>query len=821
MTRRVITAREQVQMLTPWRNVGEHLEMPYPRVAFVKEARYPQEWRGDAPYGYLPSGRARNRPPSVLSDPDDPDSEIIDPSEIRYELVGDSVSAFHPNGDHLGNYSWEGGEYGEQPHIAIAQVDPKYHGQGVGNAIIDHIREHHHPDLCHSGYQGNGSLSYQGRAGALRDLGNTEEEHNDYFNTRPYNYGDSDPAKFYVTNPDTGARQLFPITDAQRKAHAELMKQFEEDRLHPNYTGSVSSGGSGDPEMRDEYGDLHEYGYDPDGNYVGLSSGTKDSEGYSYEGYNSSGYNREGYNSEGYDEDGYDEDGYHRDTGLNREGKTRHGYTPGDGTPPEGTVPMSQMASHWAQHGLPTSPEHQDMMDNAARRVGLTPTMYAVRGETRSPDTGAYHVGNGDTVYSSLERARQVAYHPDDPGKDQNIVSVDYLDPNHLHTDASGATPEDFHYAPDSSGLQGDDVADTASTEASIVHDPHRHQRILSDLGHGWSQSTEPPLSEHSGFEYTHPDSGRGGRMYQGDNGLWYTEHQPEFGGRRRNNHENYRDAADAIHEGTQPGPTMDIHALVLNNDYEASGQGSVDWEPHPNGQGLTARTPHGDLHLTQDPNTGRWNWHAGPHGSQPGDEGNRHSMLTDSLTRAAQTGIQALNRSPFHGGLADDLGEGWGPHPTSQGAYTRRLPSGNHAFVRKNVDNGNYISGIQSDNGRGQPYASPMAIRDSPSLAEAKAFIHHRENPTPAAALGKGWRGDNMGPRYFPSYVYEGHPSGAAATVAWGGGGPRSRDGEKPGWKPTVHHQGDLHYGPIHNTPQEAAAWASSFMSSLGKPTA
>lgn len=809
--RRIITAREQVQMLAPWRNVGGHLETPYPRLAFVKEARYPQEWRGEAPYGYLPSGRARNRPPSVRRDPDDPNSEIIDPSEIVYKRRGDAVSAFHPNGDHLGNYSWEEDDYGGYPHIGIAQVDPKYHGQGVGNAIIDHIRENYEPNLVHSGYQGNGSLSYQGRAGALRDLGNTKEEHDDYFNTRPYNYGDSDPAQFYVTNPDTGARELFPTTETQRKAHKELMQQFEEDQLHPNYSGSVSSGGSGDPEMRNEYGDLHEYGYDPDGNYVGLSNGTKDSEGYSYEGYDSSGYDREGYNSEGYNSEGYDEDGYHRDTGLNREGKTRHGYTPGDGSPPEGTVPMSQMASHWAQHGLPTSPEHQDMMDNAARRVGLTPTMYAVRGETRSPDTGAYHVGNGDTVYSSLERARQVAYHPDDPGKDQNIVSVDYLDPNRLHTDASGATPEDFHYAPDSR-VPGYDVDDTTSTEASIVHDPHRHQRILGDLGHGWSQSTEPPLSEHSGFEYTNPDSGRGGRMYQGDNGLWYTEHQPEFGGRRRSNHENHRDAADAIREGTQPGPTMDMHALELNNDYEASGQGSVDWEPHPNGQGLMAHTPHGDLHLVQDPGTGQWGYHAGPHGFQPGDEGGLKSMLPGGRDRTAIAGITALTRSPFHGGLADELGEGWTPHPRSSGAYARRLPSGNHAFVAKNAD-GTYGSGIQRDNGSGGP-STPIAYRDDmPDLTQALAFIHHRENPVPASKLGQGWEDHDRGRGHFPTYLNESHPSGAFAHVAW--------DVNNGGnWRAAVDHSDDAYRSSSHKTPQAAAAWANSVMDGLVKPT-
>ena len=810
MSRRIVTAREQVEMLSPW----------WREAAVLKEARYPQEWRGGAaPYGTIPgSGRARNRPPSVLRDPDDPSAGIIDPSEIRYvnPPYSDSVSAFHPNGAHLGNYSWE--DDGDHAHIGIAQVSPKYQGQGVAGGIIDYIREHHQPNLVHSGYQGNGSLSYQGRAGALRDLGNTEEEHNDYFNTRPYNYGESRPAQFGLSSPN--GRVVPPITEDQQRAHDELVKHFEEDMKHPNWTGVRSDGSGGDPNMVDEYGDRHEYGYDADGDYVGLNDGYKNSEGYSYDGYNSEGYNYDGYNSEGYNSEGRDEYGYHAETGLNEEGKTRHGYTPGDGTPPEGTVPMSQMQDHWDQNSLvPSAVGQQGMMDEAAN--GLSPEMYAVRhtGEV-SPETGHHHVGNGDTLYSSLERARQVAYHPDDPSKDKNIVSVNYgtLDPDELHTDASGQTPEDFHYAP----VSGEwDAEDTASTPADLVHDPHRHQRILGDLGHGWSQSTEPPLSENSGFEYTDPNSGRGGRMYQQtSNGTWRTQHQPEFGRQRQGQYQTHREAAEAIHQGTAPGPTMDQHALEVNNDYEATGGGSVDWEPHPNGQGLMAHTPHGDLHLNRD-SEGRWNWHAGRHGYQPGDEGGARSMLSNSLTGAASAGIRAITNRPFHGGLADELGEGWVPHPTAQGAYTRRLPSGDHAFVRKDVDNGNYISGIQSDNGRGQPNRSPNSMRNSPDLAQAKAFIQHRESPVPAKALGQGWRGDNMGPRYFPSYVYEGHPSGAAATVAWGGGGPRSRDGEKPGWLPTVHHGGGLHPGPTHKTPQEAAAWASSFMDGLGKPTA
>jgi GNAT superfamily N-acetyltransferase len=777
--RRIVTAREQVEMLSPWR-----------REAIIKEARYPQVWSGKAPYGHFPSGRARNRPPSVRSDPDDPDSEVIDPSEIRYEREGDSVSAYHPDGEHMGNYSWEGGDYGEQAHIGIAMVDPRYQGQGVGGGIIDHIREHHHPDLCHSGYQGNGTLSYQGRAGALRDLGNTEEEHNDYFNTTPYNYGESQPAQFVLRNPG-GGRKIPTKTDAQQRAHDELMQHFKEDQNHPNFTGQHSNGSySGGPDMVNEYGDRHEYGYDSNGDYVGLNDGNKDSDGYSEDGYNSEGYNREGYNSGGYNKEGRDEYGFHEETGLDRDGKTRHGYTPGGGQPPEGTVSMSRMAEY-------------------AHSQRLAPTMYAVRhpGEV-SPHSGGHHVGNGDTLYSSLDRAREVAYHPDDPSKDKNIVSVNHLDPDYLHADATGSTPEDFHYAPDSPLW---DAEDTASTPANLVHDPQRHQRILGDLGHGWSQSTDSPFDVNSGFDYTDPNSGRSGRMYHHRNGTWSTQHELEFGRRtRQGQYDNHRDAADAIRQGTQPGPTMEHHAMEVNNNYEATGEGNVDWEPHPNGQGLMARTPHGDLHLNRDPDTGSWNWHAGPHGSQPGDAGNMRSPLSDnSPNRAAASGIQAITRSPFHGGLGDELGEGWVPHPTAGAAYTRRLPSGNHAFVTKNSD-GTYKSGIQRDNGRGQSHATPIAMRNSPNLAQAKAFIHHRENPVPASDLGEGWEHVDLGPRYFPAYTHESHPSGALASVAWG-----SNDS---GWKPTVNHQGQSYPGPSHKTPQEAANWANNFRDSLGK---
>lgn len=795
--RRILSARDQVEMLSPWRTGMEQHQMLLhrPRAALIKQARYPQEWPGQAPYGYLPSGRARNRPPSVRRDPDDPGAGIIDPSEITYKLVGNSVSAYHPNGDHLGNYSWEN-DYGNPPHIGIAQVNPQYQEQGVGGGIIDHIREHHEPDLVHSGHRGVGSLSYQGRAGALRDLGNTEEEHNDYFNTTPYNYGETQPSTFSFGHP----------TEAQRKAHAELMKQFEEDKWHPNFTGRRSNNPY-DPDMYDDDGDRHEYGYDPNGDYVGLSSGGKDFEGYSEDGYDSGGYNRDGYDSEGLDEEGYDQDGFHHETGLNRDGETLHGYTPGDGTPPENTVPMSQMSSHWARQGLvPQNPEHEQMMDDAAN-IGYSPTMYAVRqAHQRSPETGEHHVGNGDTLYSSLDRARQVAYDFDDPSRDKDIVSVDHLDADHLHTDASGKTPEDFHYAPVSSDY---DAEDTASTPASIVHDPQRHQRILEDLGHGWSQSTAPPLSDHSGLEYTDPSSGRGGRMYLGNNGFWYTEHQPEFGSKRRGNYHNYRDAAEAIQEGTRPGLTMEQHALEANNDYEATGGGRIKWEPHPSGQGLMAHTPHGDLHLTQDSDTGLWDWHAGPHGSQPGDEGNMRSPLSDRrLSSAAAAGVRRLTNRPFHGGLADELGEGWGPHPSSGAAYTRRLPSGNHGFINKNID-GSYTSGIQRDNGRGSPFASPMAVRDSPDQAQALAFIQHRDSPIPASQLGKGWSDQNLGPRHFPAYLHLEHPSGARAGIAWS---PRG------GWKPHVNHGPDIYEGSIHRTPQEAASWASSLMDSLGK---
>lgn len=791
MARRILTARDQVEMLSPWR-----------RAAVIKEARYPQEWPGGkAPYGYIPgSGRARNRPPTVLRDPDNPDAGVIDPSEIRYEERADnSVSAYHPNGDHLGNYSWEGGEYGEPAKIGIAQVNPRYQGQGVGGAIIDYIRENKHPDLVHSGYQGKGSLSYQGRAAALRDLGNTEEEHNDYFNTTPYNYGEPEPATFSFGR----------ATEAQRKAHKELMRQFDEDRQHPNYNG-IRSRNTYDDDMRDEYGDQHEYGYDANGDYVGLSSGGKDSRGYSADGYDYQGYDEEGYDRGGLDREGYDQEGFHDVTGLNRDGETRHGYTPGDGTPPGGTVPMSQMSSHWDENGLPPkNPQHEQMMDDALN-YEISPTMYAVRQPNqRSPHTGDYHVGNGDTLYSSLERAREVAYHPDDPGKDKDIVSVDHLDPDHLHTDASGDTPEDFHYAPVSGWNDGED---TASTSADLVHDPHRHERILGDLGPGWSrgylQTAAGTSSDHPTLEYTDPHSGRTGYMYQRNNGGWRTQHQPEFGRPQGFTHDSYRDAADTIREGTKPGPTMDQHALEVNNDYHATGGGEfTDWAPHPNGQGLTTRTPHGDLHVMQDPTDGSWNWHAGPHGSQPGDNGNMTGSLSTSLTGAAEAGISAITNRPFHGGLRDELGEGWSPHPTSAAAFTRPLPSGNHAFMRKNAD-GTYNVGIQRSNSGGQPYASPIALRDTPDLAQAHAFIQHRENPVPASDLGEGWEDLDRGPRAFPTYLHENHPSGATAHVAW--------DEPTGTWRSSVHHTYETFDSKHHKTPQDAAAWARSTMDDL-----
>ena len=768
--RRIWTAREQVELLSPWLH----------EAAFIMQARYPQEWRDEAPYGRFPSGRARNRPPSVLRDPDDPNSEVIDPSEISYKYEDDydggSVSAYHPNGAHLGNYSWEGfNDDLHPPHIAVAQVDPKYQAQGVSGAIIDHIRENYEPNLVHSGYRGRGSLSYQGRAGALRDRGGTAEEHSDYFNTTPYNYGESRPVRFNSEFSD--------FTEAQRKAHNELMEQFEEDKKHPNFTGRTSR--PRNPDMHDEYGDRHEYGYDSYGDYVGLSDGGKNSQGYSEEGYDENGLNAEG---------------------LNREGQTRHGYTPGDGTPPEGTVPMSQMAAHWEQNGLsPTSEDHQEMMKNA-EYPGDSPTMYAVRQPgQRSPHSWDYHVGNGDTLYSSLDRARQVAFHPDDPRKDRDIVSVRGLNPDYLHTDASGKSPEDFHYAP----VSGEYDADvTASTPAdNVVHDPQRHQRILGDLGPGWSQGNLP-YSDLPSFEYADQNSGRSGRMHQQrSSGLWSTEHQPQFGSPRQGQYDNYRDAADAIWAGTRLGPTMEQHALEVNNDFLGTGGGEVEWEPHPNGQGLMSHTPHGDLHVIQSPDSGLWNWIAGPHGHQPGDEGGmRSSTYRLSPSSAATQAIERITSSPFHGGLADELGEGWRPHPSSPSAYSRRLPSGNHAFVSPH-DDGGYRSGIQPDDGGG-PF-----VRHSPDLAQAKAFINHRENPVPASELGEGWEDYDRGPRHFPTYVHESHPSGAWGTVSW------ANDG---GWRGGVDHGGESYRSskvgtPGYETPHEAATWANRVMDELG----
>jgi hypothetical protein len=692
------------------------------------------------------------------------------------------------------------------PTSASLRCIPSIRVRGVAGGIIDHIRENYQPELVHSGHRGVGSLSYQGRAGALRDLGNTEEEHNDYFNTIPFNHGSTEPAGF---------GNFGPPTEEQRKAHLELMQQFEEDKQHPNWTGRTSDNPN-DPDLYDYDGDRHEYGYDHAGDYVGLSSGGKDYEGYSEEGYDHRGYDREGFDIHGFDDENYDQEGFHESTGLNRDGETRHGYTPGDGTPPEGTVPMSQMASPLGAERVAAPKPRARANDGRCRQFGRRPRRCMPCGGHTNAAITPGNITSAMGTPSTPRWSGRVRWPttPTIPSKDMDIVSADWLDPDYLHTDASGATPEDFHYAP----VSGEwDAENTASTPANIVHDPQRHQRILGDLGHGWNKGNLP-YGSHPSFEYTDPNGGRSGRMWQETGGMWRTEHEPQFGTTKRGFHHDYRTAADTILEGTQPGPPMEHHALEVNNDYRASGGGEVDWEPHPSGQGLTARTPHGDLNLVQDQNTGRWNWHAGPHGHQPGDDGGVRGMLPYSLNHAAEEGIRRITARPFHGGLLDELGEGWSPHPTSSGFYTKRLPSGNHAFVNKDDNDGTYRSGIQRDNGQGQPSGTPTFLRTSPDLAQAKAFIHHRENPVPAKALGQGWRGDNMGPRYFPSYVYEGHPSGAAATVAWGNGGLQSRDGEKPGWRPTVHHEGDLHPGPTHKTPQEAAAWASSFMDNIGK---
>jgi hypothetical protein len=126
---------------------------------------------------------------------------------------------------------------------------------------------------------------------------------------------------------------------------------------------------------------------------------------------------------------------------------------------------------------------------------------------------------------------------------------------------------------------------------------------------------------------------------------------------------------------------------------------------------------------------------------------------------------------------------------------------------MRKEED-GTYTSGIQRDNGRGQPYAAPIATRSSPDLTQAQAFIQHRDSPVPAGELGKGWEHFDLGYRAFPAYLHEAHSSGATANVAW----------SNQGWQPTVHHRGDTYDGsPTHKTPQEAAQWASSLMDDLG----
>ena len=78
-----------------------------------------------------------------------------------------------------------------------------------------------------------------------------------------------------------------------------------------------------------------------------------------------------------------------------------------------------------------------------------------------------------------------------------------------------------------------------------------------------------------------------------------------------------------------------------------------------------------------------------------------------------------------------------------------------------------------------------------------------------PPKALGEGWEDLDRGPRAFPTYLHESHPSGATAHVSW--------NLDQGGWRAAVNHDDDAYRSDSHKTPQEAATWASSVMNDIG----
>ena len=113
MTRRVVTARDQVEMLSPWRTA--------------------------MPVGPLPDGVEFKYDPAYL---------LSDSGDYSYAQTGGfvkwpSVRAVH-NGDVVGHISWK-----PNGEIKMIRVHPDYQRRGLATRLFDMAKDHH-PELHHS-----------------------------------------------------------------------------------------------------------------------------------------------------------------------------------------------------------------------------------------------------------------------------------------------------------------------------------------------------------------------------------------------------------------------------------------------------------------------------------------------------------------------------------------------------------------------------------------------------------------------------------------------------------------------------------------------
>lgn len=423
------------------------------------------------------------------------------------------IVAKHSDGRVLGHLDWDSNGV-----IGSAHVHPHYQGQGVGLAMLDEARANRgHPQLKHSD-----TLSLKGRAFALADKGNPDRHRS--WNTRPFNYnydedGEYNPHRF-VPKGEPADAPARAITDESGEDHSRKLKD--------RYDAEGEHLGDSDPEYGYDDSADHEYGYDENGYYVG-GDGQYDAYGR-----NDMGYDADGRDEDGYDEYGRDEDGY--DT----LGQDEHGYErPAEYTSvPNGHVSMDQMRDHLADEGLAPRMDNttSTMLDEAADDPYELQRVYRVRNGGQG--SGEARIGNGDTVYSSLDRARQEAHHPDDPSQDKEIISgwgepsSMYAHPNDPHTWTH--LPEE--HAP-------------ASFEASRADDPISQGRVKTQLGGaGWAPIVTPGTRNKTSFMRQGED-GAAVTVHPASHGGWQAQYAPPAGGSFSPGNAFFHDSPAAIGE--------------------------------------------------------------------------------------------------------------------------------------------------------------------------------------------------------------------------------------------------------------------------------